>query len=261
LSDFLLPFAEGQKAAGPFSPKAMIVASAATAIVVSIQTDLRTLFFLGVVILVGGTVSRTRWRSVISLAAKFEVFVLFWIVIMPLVYGSTVFATLVLPFRTIPLYLEGLMLGIALTLRMSLILLLFMITLSHMTLGEFIGAIHGLRVPLSIIGSLLIMFRYVPQFINERRSMHEAQLLRGFESAMRTGRIRSLGYLIGTTIDRAFERSLIVYDSMTLRGFGKGFHFSGAGFRRFDIVLPFVLLLLVISIRGILPVLVQVLCK
>ncbi len=260
MSDFLLPFVEGRKSAGAFSSKAMIIASFGTAILVSMQTSLHILFCLALMIVVGGTVSRTRWKSVFSLAAKFEVFVLFWIVMEPFIFGSTVFATLSLPFGTFPLYLEGLMLGIMLSFRMSLIIVLFIATLSHMTLGEFVGAVRGLWMPASIIGSLLIMLRYVPQFINERRVMRESQLLRGLDSAARTGQIRSLGSLVGTTMDRAFDRSTVVYDSMVLRGFGKRFHPSGAGFHRSDVLLLVLVVLLGSAIYGILPIPVQVLC-
>lgn len=238
----------------------MLLASIGIAVLVSIQTNLRVLLFLACIVTAGGIAARTHWKLVLSLAGKFEIFVLFWIVMEPFMYGHTIIAVLPSPFGALPLFLEGLVLGIMLSLRMFLILLVFMGTMSHMTLSEFIGAIRGLRVPVSMLGSLLIMLKYIPQFVHERRSMHESQLLRGLESGKRAGRIRSLGYLIGTTIDRAFDRSLFVYDSMTLRGFGKRSHVSGTGFRRFDIIIPVLVFLLAVNIYAVLPVLFEVLC-
>jgi energy-coupling factor transporter transmembrane protein EcfT len=145
------------------------------------------------------------------------------------------------------------MLGLAIGLRMFAILLVFLATLSHMTLSEFIGALRTLRVPTAILGSLLVMFRYVPLFIEERSRMQDAQLLRGYDRGKGLDRLRSTGYLVGTTIDRAFDRSARVYESMTLRGFGKGMMISSVGFRRSDSVLPVLLFSLVMAMMFLLP--------
>jgi energy-coupling factor transporter transmembrane protein EcfT len=67
--------------------------------------------------------------------------------------------------------------------------------------------------------------------------MQEAQHLRGHERGTRIDRIRSLGFLVGSTIDRALDRSIIVYESMTLRGFGRGMLVVGSGIKKNDIVL------------------------
>jgi hypothetical protein len=62
------------------------------------------------------------------------------------------------------------------------------------------------------------------------------------------------------TIDRAFDRSLLAYDSMTLRGFDKKLQISGTGFRRPDFVLPILVSLLAIVIYMVLPILFEVAC-
>ncbi|NHI83734.1 MAG: hypothetical protein EAX81_05480 [Candidatus Thorarchaeota archaeon] len=49
------------------------------------------------------------------------------------------------------------------------------------------------------------MLRYIPLFIEERQRMQDAQSLRGFERGTRTEHIKSLGFLIGSNIDRAFD--------------------------------------------------------
>ena len=87
--------------------------------------------------------------------------------------------------------------------------------------------------------------------------MQEAQLLRGYERGKRWERIKSLGYLIGSTIDRAMDRSISVYEAMTLRGFGKGISFHGVGFRRLDFVFLPLLTLLVLMIYFVLPLLLE----
>jgi energy-coupling factor transporter transmembrane protein EcfT len=250
---FLLPFAEGKRSPTPFSPAGMMVAAIALAVVVTIQTSILTLTILVFMILGTGVMSGTRWRRVISMAAKFELIILFWLVLEPFLYGSTVILTLQFPWGPVYAYWEGLMLGLAIGLRMFAILLVFLATLSHMTLSEFIGALRTLRVPTAILGSLLVMFRYVPLFIEERSRMQDAQLLRGYDRGKGLDRLRSTGYLVGTTIDRAFDRSARVYESMTLRGFGKGMMISSVGFRRSDSVLPFLLFSLVMAMMFLLP--------
>jgi energy-coupling factor transporter transmembrane protein EcfT len=92
------------------------------------------------------------------------------------------------------------------------------------------------------------MLRYIPLFIEERHRMQEAQQLRGFERGGRTDRIRSLGFLVGSTIDRAMDRSVIVYESMTLRGFGRGMLIVGAGIKKNDLLLFFGLAVLIFAL-------------
>ena len=87
--------------------------------------------------------------------------------------------------------------------------------------------------------------------------MREAQVLRGFDKGTRSDRLRSLGYLIGSTIDRAFDRSVTVYESMTLRGFGKGMIVGGAGLKRADAALPVLLVMVFVSTLFLIPPLLE----
>ena len=84
--------------------------------------------------------------------------------------------------------------------------------------------------------------------------MQDAQLLRGYHRGDRFERIKSLGYLVGTTINRSFDRSVSVYEAMSLRGFGKGTMVTGSGLKRSDVLLLILLLVLFIG----LPFLVQI---
>ena len=76
--------------------------------------------------------------------------------------------------------------------------------------------------------------------------MQEAQQLRGFQRGTLTERIKSLGFLVGSIIDRALDRSVAVYESMTLRGFGHGMFIIGVGPRRKDMLLFLGLFLLIV---------------
>jgi len=255
---FLLPFDEGRQNRKMFSSTGLFLSSIAVAVIISLQVTLSNVLVLIGLVLVTGWLAGTRWRDVISIAAKFEIVIIFWIIFEPFIYGSTIIFTLTTPWGPLNAYSEGLYLGLLLGSRMFAILLTILATLSHITLTEFTGALRTLRVPNSIIGSLLIMFRYVPLFIEERSRMHDAQNLRGFSKGRRFERIRSLGYLVGTSISRSFDRSVTAYESMSLRGFGMGNEAPGAGLRWTDALIPFAILFLIISLPFIFPILLEV---
>ena len=256
---FLLPFDEGKQSRGLFSSTGMIVTAIAVAVLVSLQSNIAVVVTIIGLVLITGWFSGTRWGSVFSLAAKFEIIILFWIIFEPFLYGSTIIYTIYLPWGQIHAYSEGLYLGFLLGSRMFAILLTFLAVLSHMTLSEFIGALRTLKIPSSILGSMLIMFRYIPLFMEERSRMQDAQSLRGFSRGRRFERIRSLGYLVGTSINRSFDRSVTAYESMTLRGFGKGMVVSGAELKRSDVLLPILVIALLVSIPFFIPLIMEVL--
>ena len=256
---FLLPFDEGKQTRGLFSSTGMIVTSVVLAIILSLQTNLAVIVTIIGLVVITGWFSGTRWGRVLSLAAKFEVIILFWVFFEPFLYGSTVIFTIQLPWGQINAYSEGLYLGLLLGSRMFAILLTFLATLSHMTLNEFIGALRSMKVPSSILGSLLIMFRYVPLFMEERSRMQDAQKLRGFSRGQRFERIRSLGYLVGTSINHSFDRSITAYEAMSLRGFGKGMNVTGSGLKKSDTILPLLVLTLLVSLPFLVPLIMEVL--
>ncbi|KXH75717.1 MAG: hypothetical protein AM326_08660 [Candidatus Thorarchaeota archaeon SMTZ-45] len=259
MATFLLPFSEGRANMQRFSPTATLLFAIGLGIYIAIQTNPYTVLLILLLIFAGGLISYTRWRVVLSLAAKFELLILFWMFFMPFLYGETVILSIAHPWGSLNVYYEGLSFGILIGLRMMTMVMLFISVLSHMSLTEFIGALRTLRVPNIILGSLLIMLRYIPLFMTERKRMHDAQHLRGYSHGKRFERIKSLGYLVGTTINRSFERSANVYDAMSLRGFGKGPMVSGSGFKRTDILLPALLLVFVLSLPFLVSIIMEVL--
>ncbi|MGY5859613.1 MAG: energy-coupling factor transporter transmembrane component T [Candidatus Thorarchaeota archaeon] len=242
---FLLPFNEGRTSAIRFSSTSILVSSFITGILLSIQTQIIVLLGLIGLIAFIGSIARTRWSVVFSLAARFEIVILFWILLLPFFYGTTIIFSLSVPWGLLTAYQEGLNLGLLIGIRIFGLITLFLAALSHLSLADFIGALKTLRIPTSVLGSLLIMLRYIPLFVEERHRMQEAQKLRGFEKGERLDRIRSLGFLVGSIIDRAMERSVAVYESMTLRGFGHGMFISGAKPKRNDIAIFLGLIVLI----------------
>ncbi|UCE09866.1 MAG: energy-coupling factor ABC transporter permease [Candidatus Thorarchaeota archaeon] len=250
---FLLPFGEGRRSPTPFSPPGMLLAAIAVSVLVALQYSISVVGVILILVLSGGVIAGTAWRRVISIATKFEIIILFWVLLMPFLYGSSLAFSLMTPLGPINAYSEGVLLGLLLGLRMLTILLVFLAALSHMTLTDFIGALRTFRVPQAILGSVLIMLRYVPLFMEERSRMQDAQILRGYEKGSGLGKLKAIGFLVGTTIDRAFDRSARVYDSMSLRGFGKGATLRISGFRRVDVLLPVMILLLVVAYAILIP--------
>ena len=248
MATFLLPFREGRVNLQRFSPTAVLLFAFGIGVFVAIQSNPLAVLTILSMIFLGGIITHTRWRVVLSLATRFELLILFWMFLMPFIYGNTILLSIALPWGTLYAYQEGLTFGILVGLRMMTMVLLFITVLSHLSLTEFMDALRTLRVPAAILGSLLIMFRYIPLFMTERKRMQEAQHLRGYSRGKRVERIKSLGYLVGTTINRSFSRSATVYEAMSLRGFGKGTMISGSGFKRSDVLLPLLLLVFILSL-------------
>jgi energy-coupling factor transporter transmembrane protein EcfT len=236
----------------------MLLSALAFAVIISIQTNPIVVLIMILAVAILGSIAHTRWRLVISLAARFELVILFWVFLIPFLYGTTIITTISLPWMTLHFYQEGLEYGILLGLRMLCLIMLFIATLSHMTLIGFIGALRTLRVPVIILGSLLIMLRYIPHILEERSRMQDAQKLRGFEKGNRWDRIKSLGFLVGSSIDRGLDRSVTVYEAMKLRGFGRGMIVKGSGFRREDIALALLLIFLIFNVAYIIPIILEV---
>jgi energy-coupling factor transporter transmembrane protein EcfT len=259
MAKFLLPFHEGRVKLQRFSPTAVLLFAFGVGVFVAIQSNPFSVLTILLMIFLGGTITHTRWRAVLSLAARFELLILFWMFLTPFIYGTTVILSIAFPWGTLYAFQEGLNFGILIGLRMMTMVILFITVLSHMSLTEFIGALRTLRVPTAILGSLLIMLRYIPLFMTERKRMQEAQHLRGHSRENRSERIRSLGYLVGTTINRSFDRSSTVYDAMTLRGFGKGTMVAGSGFKRTDGLLPMLLLAFIVSLPFLVNIMMEVL--
>ncbi|MFO7835983.1 MAG: energy-coupling factor transporter transmembrane component T [Candidatus Thorarchaeota archaeon] len=232
---FLLPFSSARENLERFSPAGIILFSFFLGIVISLQRSIVAVVLIIACILVFGTVAHTAWHRVLPLVTRLELVILFWIFFMPFIFGDTELFRV--PLLNVPLYWEGLELGLFLGFRMMTLLLLFMVTFSHMSLSEFTAGLRSLHIPSSIIASLLIMLRYIPLFVEERETMQDAQALRGYQKGKRWSRIKSTGFMVGSTIGRALQRSESVYEAMLLRGFGRANIMDATGFKRGDTAL------------------------
>ena len=255
MTGFSIPFRPGRGGTRPFSPVAMLVSAVIFALLMSIQSSVPVLFVFTVLVVAGGLLSGSRWKPVLRIVLKLESFILLWILLLPFLYGSTRIAVFSTPWGLLMMNLEGLQLAVLLVLRASTIVLLFILTLSHMTFMDFLSALRAVGVPALLTGALLVMLSYIPQFMQEQTRMREALTLRGLELVSRTDRLRSIGFLLGSVIDRAMARSVRVYEAMALRGFGRSELVVGSGLRRADLFLLVGLSCLVVFSSGFLGVL------
>ncbi|MBS3793834.1 MAG: hypothetical protein KGY80_03005 [Candidatus Thorarchaeota archaeon] len=237
MEQFLLPFSGARENLERFSPGGMLLFSFLLAAMVSLQKSIAAVVSIMICILIMGAIAKTEWQRVLPLVMRLELVILFWIFFMPFLFGQIEIFRV--PILNIPFYREGLRLGVLLGLRMMTLLLLFMITFSHMSLSEFTAGLTTLHVPSSIIASLLIMLRYIPLFVEEREKMKGAQLLRGYQEGERWSKIQSTGFIVGSTINHALRRSESVYEAMLLRGFGRANIVDASGFKRGDMALLF----------------------
>ena len=97
---------------GPFSSTSILVSTFAVAVMIAVQTNPLVVLAAIFMVLLAGLIAGTRWRTVLSLAAKFELVILFWIFFVPFLYGETVVSTLNLPSGPVYIYQEGIDFGI-----------------------------------------------------------------------------------------------------------------------------------------------------
>jgi len=107
--------------------------------------------------------------------------------------------------------------GIALKANAIVLMLLSLVgSLEPTTLGH---ALARLRCPLSLVHLLLFTVRYIAVVEDEYRRLRRAMRARGFRPGTNGHTLRSLGYLIGMLLVRAFERSERILQAMKCRGF------------------------------------------
>ncbi len=137
------------------------------------------------------------------------------------------------PFK-IYLYSDRLEYAALIFMRMLSIFLIFMFYLSSLSFTEFVTI---RLLPKSIASALIIMLRYIPDFLTKNKKLIESQKLRGQELIKsRKGRVKLAGYVIGTTLVKTMEKSEILYESMMMRGFSGKITISRKPIKYYDIL-------------------------
>lgn len=148
------------------------------------------------------------------------------------------------PFK-IYLYSDRLGYALLILTRMITIFLIFMIYLSSLSFTEFVTI---RLLPKIIASSLIIMLRYIPDFLAKNKKLVEAQNLRGRELIKNNkNRVKLAGYVIGTTLVKTMEKSEVLYESMTMRGFSGKITITRKPIRYYDFIFLSIIILFMIS--------------
>ena len=80
---------------------------------------------------------------------------------------------------------------------------------------------RSLGLPDVIVGMMLLSYRYLEELAEMLEKMQTAMKLRGFRLKKFNDRnLNTVASLIGTLLVRSYDRSVLVYQAMILRGYG-----------------------------------------
>ncbi|MFX1497804.1 MAG: energy-coupling factor transporter transmembrane component T family protein [Promethearchaeota archaeon] len=171
-------------------------------------------------------------------------FLLLICIFLPFYFGHTIIFQLNIGI-ILNIYLEGLKIALLLFFRIIGATFTFLTFFSSLTYSEFIEAISKIRIiPSFIIGSIVIMFHYLPILATSNKKVLDAQELRGKNTAKFWQRLKTHGYIMGKNIVNNMERSEKLYESLKMRGFNGKLTFAARKLKIYD----YILILLTLSI-------------
>lgn len=207
--------AESAAALRRVDPRWRIVAAALFAVMVVSLTDLLALSVAFVLAFIAMLHVKLPPGPTLKSMIAMDTFMIFLIVSLP-------FTTPGDPFWSIwgfPATWQGLNLAVQIGLKANaavLALLVLVGTMSPVTLGH---SLARLKVPPMLVHLLLFTVRYVEVLNDEYRRLRIAMRTRGFKIGTNLHSARSIGYLLGMLLIRAFDRSERILCAMKCRGF------------------------------------------
>ena len=118
---------------------------------------------------------------------------------------------------------DGLLLAGAITLRGNAIVLALTALMGTIEVVHLGYALEELHVPLKLTRMFLFTVRYIDVLSQEYTRLTRAMTVRGFRPRLDRHTLRTLGYLTGMLIVRAFDRSERILAAMKCRGFSGTF--------------------------------------
>jgi cobalt/nickel transport system permease protein len=96
--------------------------------------------------------------------------------------------------------------------------------------ASFLSSVRSMRklgVPSVIVDMTLLSYRYLEELGEMLTTMQRAMRLRGFQAkGMNYRQLETFARLTGSILVRSYERSLLIYQAMILRGYGSKIGFS-----------------------------------
>lgn len=170
--------------------------------------------------------SGVRLRDVLKRIILVNGFILFLWIILPPTYQEK----LVLKIFGIPIYEEGVILALLLTLKCNAIALIFLGLSATSNIFEIVHALHHLFIPNKVVALFFLIYRYSWVIFYEYERLVWTLKARGFNPRTSLYTYRAYGYIIGGLLVKSYLHGENLYRAMLARGFNGKFylldHFS-----------------------------------
>ena len=160
-------------------------------------------------------IARLPFLRVVKRLLLVNAFTLFLLITLPLTYGGNQ----ILLFSRLPISIEGLQLGLLITLKTNTILLAIMALLTTSNISVLGYGLERLGVPLRLCYLVLFCYRYIFVIEQEFKRLLRAAQVRCFSPSTSLHTYRTFGYLFGMTLVKSWEQAHRVHQAMILRGF------------------------------------------
>ena len=144
-------------------------------------------------------------------------FLLAIVLFLPFVAGDTV----IFKWQYLTIRQEGCWEALIISVRFFCILTVSLILFGTAPFLSSIKGMKALGLPQVIVDMTLLSYRYLEELGGMLTTMQRAMKLRGFNPQRFSRRnLQVMAQLTGSILVRSYERSLLVYQAMTLRGYG-----------------------------------------
>jgi cobalt/nickel transport system permease protein len=125
---------------------------------------------------------------------------------------------------------EGCRDAILISVRFFCILTVSLVLFGTASFLSSVRAMRTLGVPGVIVDMTLLSYRYLEELGEMLTTMQRAMKLRGFQAkGLNYRQLEIFARLTGSILVRSYERSLLIYQAMILRGYGSHISFSNNG--------------------------------
>ncbi len=213
------PFAHGDSFIHKLDPRVRIAAAALGAVCLAALQRPETAASGLALSLLLLALSRPSCPAVGKRLAVVNIFILFmWLTVPTAMPGEALWAVGPVRFSR-----AGIALMLLVTLKCNALALLLMALVASMSVSVLGVTLERLCFPAKLSFLLLFAWRYIHVTAAEWQVLRTAAALRGFALRVNMHTYRTIGYLLGMTFVRGFDRAARVHEAMLLRGFSGQF--------------------------------------
>ena len=144
-------------------------------------------------------------------------FIVAVVIFLPFFAGDTT----ILDWGYITIKAEGSRDALLISVRFFCILTISLVLFGTASFLSSVRAMRKLGVPSAIVDMTLLSYRYLEELGEMLTTMQRAMRLRGFQAkGLSHRKLEIFAQLTGSILVRSYERSLLVYQAMILRGYG-----------------------------------------